>query len=76
MAESFFECEYRPGEELVFRFRPPQGKVLGPATRGHLRTAAKEALLSLRTLVDAGVELLEEAEKKKGSRRPRKIKVQ
>ena len=77
MADSCFECEYRPGEELVFRFRPMGLKLLGPAGRGHLRKAAREALLSLRSLIDAGVESLEEEGKeKKSSRRPRKIDVQ
>jgi hypothetical protein len=74
MAEKIFECEYTPGEELVFRFRRPSLHLLGPEARGHLLEARKETLLAVRSLLDAALERLEEEERPR--RRRRAIKVE
>ena len=45
------------------------------ATRGHFRTAHKEMLLALRSLLDKAIEWAEEAEKTKTKKRT-KIEVE
>jgi len=75
MAEKVFEIEYHPGEEVVLRFKAPILSVLPKAARGHFRTAHKEALLALRSLLDKEIEQAEEAEKTKTKKRT-KIEVQ
>ncbi len=75
MAEKVFEIEYHPGEEVVLRFKAPILSVMPEATRGHFRTAHKEALLALRSLLDKAIERAEEAEKTKAKKRT-KIEVE
>jgi len=75
MAEKVFEVEYQPGEEIVLRFKAPLLSVVPEATRGHLRTVHKEALLALRSLLDKAIERAEKAEKTKTKKRT-KIEVQ
>jgi hypothetical protein len=48
-----FEYEYRPGDELVLRFRRPVIDLIPCEARDHLMAAQKEFLLALRSLVDA-----------------------
>ena len=55
-----FEYEYKPGEELVLRFRCPVIDFIPCEARDHLMTAQKEFLLALRSLVDAALSRLEE----------------
>ena len=61
MAEKLFEVEYGPDEGLVLRFHKPIGLVSGPAS-GHLKNSAREMLLSVRSLVDAALKVVEEKE--------------
>ncbi len=69
MRESILEVEHNPGEEeIIVHFRPPK-MLLPPSTRTHLRAAEKEALLALRSLIDAAIETIEE--KEKGERKER-----
>jgi hypothetical protein len=75
MSDRVFEVEYHPGEEVVLRFKAPLLSVVPEATRGHFRTAHKEALLALRSLLDKVIERAEEAEKTKAKKRT-KIEVQ
>lgn len=75
MAEKVFEIEYRPGEEVVLHFKAPIFSVMPEATRGHFRTAHKEMLLALRSLLDKAIERAEEAEKTKAKERT-KIEVE
>lgn len=75
MAEKIFEIEHNPGEEIILRFKTPALFTVPEATRSHLRTAQKEALLALRSLLDRAIERTEEAEKPKAKRRT-KIEVQ
>jgi hypothetical protein len=75
MAEKVFEIEYRPGEEVVLRFKAPILSVMPEATKGHFRTAHKEALLALRSLIDKAIERAEEAEKTQAKERT-KIEVE
>jgi hypothetical protein len=75
MKESIFEVEHHPGEEMVFHLRTPSVKLMPEATRSHARAAERELLLSLRGLIDAGIEYLEQAEKK-GKGEAEKIEVQ
>ena len=57
------------------RFKAPLLSVVPEATRGHLRTVHKEALLALRSLLDKAIERAEKAEKTKTKKRT-KIEVQ
>ncbi|MBA7622718.1 MAG: hypothetical protein E3J28_01220 [Desulfobacteraceae bacterium] len=74
MAEKVFEIEYHPGEEVVLHFKAPILSVVPEAT-GHFRTAHKELLLALRSLLDKAIERAEEAEKTKAEERT-KIEVE
>jgi hypothetical protein len=73
MAGRLIEVHYSPGEGLTLRFRPRSLKLIPDATMGHLRTANKELLLALRSLLDQTIARMEEQEKP--SRRPRKVEV-
>ena len=70
-----FEYEYRPGDELVLRFRRPVIDLIPCEARDHLMTAQKEFLLALRSLVEAALSHLEERERRDSSRRT-EIKVE
>ncbi len=74
MAESIFEIEHRPGEEVVLRFKVPALSIVPEAARSHFGTARKEVLLALRSLLDMAIERAEEAEKPKAKKRT-KIEV-
>ena len=63
MKEKMFECEHKPGKEVVLRFRPP--KAIPSSTKIHLASAQKELLLALRSFIDAAIESMEEADKPK-----------
>lgn len=58
------EWEHHPGEEFILRFKPPLVKILPDETRGHVKAVQKEMLLALRSLIDAAIGRVEEAEKK------------
>ena len=75
MTEKILEIEHHPGEEIVLRFKVPRLSIVPEATRGHLRTARKEVLLALRSLLDKAIERAEAAEKTKAKKRT-KIEVQ
>jgi len=75
MADKVFEIEYHPGEEVVLRFKAPLLSIVPEEARGHFKTARKEALLALRSLLDKAVERAEETEKTKTKKRT-KIEVQ
>ena len=75
MGERIFEIEYHPGEEIVLRFKVSVLSVMPEATRSHFRTAHKEILLALRSLLDRAIERAEKTEKTKTKKRT-KIEVQ
>ena len=75
MTERVFEVEYHPGKEVVLRFKAPRLSVMPDETRGHFKSAHKEILLALRSLLDKAIEGTEEAEKTKSKRRT-KIEVE
>ncbi len=75
MAEKVFEVEYHPGGEVVFRLKASKLALLPEATRGHFRTARKEMLLALRSLLDKAIERAEEAEKTRAKKRT-KVEIQ
>ena len=75
MAERIFEIEHHPGEEVILRFKAPGLSLMPEATRSHFRTAHKEMLLALRSLLDEAIERAEKAEKAKTKKRT-KIEVQ
>ena len=58
-----FEYEYKPGDELVLRFRRPVIDLIPCEARDHLMVAQKEFLLALRSLVDAALSRLEDHER-------------
>ena len=70
-----FDYEYRPGEELVLRFRRPVIDCIPAEARDHLIAAQKEFLLALRSLVDAALSRMEEHERGETFRRT-EIKVE
>jgi len=65
------EVEHQPGEELAVRFRLPRFGATSKPAREHLLAACKEMLLSLRSLVDAAIEQVDEDGKKKEKTRTR-----
>lgn len=61
MSEKIFEVEYGSDEGLVLRFRKPKGLVSSQVS-GQLKNSAREMLLSVRSLVDAALKVVEEKE--------------
>lgn len=70
-----FDYEYKPGEELVLRFRRPVIDVIPDEVSDHLRAAVKELLLALRGFLEVAIEGMEEREQRRATRR-RAIKVE
>ena len=70
-----FEYEYRPGEELVLRFRSPVIDLIPAEVHEHLVASRKELLLAMRGFVDAAISRLEERERARTQRRT-EIKVE
>jgi len=70
-----FEYEYRPGEELVLRFRRPVLDLIPAEVHEHLAAGRKELLLAMRGFVDAAISRLEEREQARTQRRT-EIKVE
>lgn len=56
MAKRFVEWDYKPGEELVLRFKPVELPLMPDTTKEHLRVASKEFLMAMRALVDAAID--------------------
>ena len=75
MSDSFFEVEYRPGKEVILRFKSPSVRVLSDTTKEHLSASGREMLLALRSMLDKAIEGTEESSKSKG-RKKTKIEVQ
>ncbi len=75
MAQRLLEVESQPGEEIILHFRVSALSFVPEATRGHFRTAHKEMLLALRSLLDRAIERTEKTGKTKARRRT-KIEVQ
>ncbi len=75
MSDSIFEVEYRPGEEVVLRFKSPRLRGLPDSTRRHLLAGGREALLALRDVLDRAIERAEKAEAAPRRKRT-KVKVQ
>lgn len=75
MSDSIFEVEYRPGEEVVLRFKSPRLRGLPDSTRRHLLAGGREALLALRDVLDRAIERTEKAEAAPRRKRT-KVKVQ
>jgi hypothetical protein len=75
MSNSIFEVEYRPGEEVVLRFKSPRLRGLPDSTRLHLLAGGREALLALRDILDRAIERMEKAEEAPRRKRTR-VKVQ
>ena len=75
MAETIFEIEHQPGEEIVLRFKVSALHFMPEATKDHFRMARKEMLLALRSFLDKAIERVEKAEKTRTKKRT-KIEVQ
>lgn len=58
--DRMFEYEYRPDGELTFRVRLPAITLLPEESRRHLRGAARELLLAVRSGLDDLLSRLEE----------------
>ncbi len=74
MTDKILECEYRPGEEFVIRFRPPKLPMMSEPTKEHLRAARKEMLLAVRSMIDQAIQRIDETERA-GAKGPTKIEV-
>ncbi len=74
MTDKILECEYRPGEEFVLRFRPPKLQMMSEPTREHLRAARREMLLAVRSIIDEAIRRTEEVGGT-GEKGPTKIEV-
>ena len=68
LVNSMFDVE-RNFWDLFLDFVPHEAKK-------HLAAARKEKLLALRSILDAKIKDLEEAEKKERTKRPQKVKVE
>jgi hypothetical protein len=69
MSDSIFEVEYRPGEEVVLRFKSPRLHGMPDSTRRHLLAGGREALLALRDMLDRAIARTEKPEKTAGRKR-------
>ena len=68
------EIERQKGEELVIKLRPPL-KSLSPEAKSHFLNAQKELLLSIRSVLDAMIEVVEKGESKE-SAAPKRTRVE
>jgi len=68
MGEKILELERISEEEVVLRLRTKRLGLLPNSTREHVRTAGRELLLALRSLVDAALEYSEQKEETKKKR--------
>ena len=75
MTESIFEVEYRPGKEVVLRFKSPRLHGLPDSTRRHLVAGGREALLALRDFLDRAIDRTEKPDKAPRRKRTR-VKVE
>ena len=75
MSDTILEVDYRPGEEIVLRFKIPKFLGLPDSSRGHLLAARKETLLAFRSMLDSAIERAEEPRKVSRKKRA-KIEVQ
>ena len=72
MGDSMFEVNYKPGEEVTLRFRLPCSGEIAPGARNHAREAGREVLVSLRSLLDEVIEVLEDKKEGKGEQEGRR----
>ncbi len=73
MAERIFEIEHEPGKGFVVRINTAGIPLFSEEVQSHLRTARKERLLALRSLIDAAIEQAEKPRKKETKRKDIKI---
>jgi hypothetical protein len=73
MAERIFEIEHEPGKGFVVRINTGEIPLFSEAVQSHLRTAHKERLLALRSLIDAAIEQAEKPRKKETKRKNIKV---
>lgn len=71
----YFDYEYKPGEELVMRFRRPALELMPQEARGHMLAARKEMLLAFRSFIDAAIRRTDERQQQSQTRR-RRIEVE
>jgi hypothetical protein len=75
MTDKIIEVEQGPDGELVFRLKLQGLPFVPEESRRHLRSARKEFLLALRSLLDRSIERAEKAEEKKEKKKT-KIEIQ
>ncbi len=75
MAQKIFEVEYDPEEGVTMRFKAPDLLLASKVTKARYRTARKEMLLALRSLLDKAIEGTEKTEKRKTGKKT-KVEVQ
>lgn len=73
MAERIFEIEHEPGKGFVVRINTAGISLFSEEVQSHLRTARKERLLALRSLIDAAIEQAEKPRKKETKRKNIKV---
>ena len=75
MARKVFSVERGPDDEIVLSFKQPAFEFTLTA-REHLKTASKETLLALRSLIDDTISVMEKKEQKKSRKKRTKIEVE
>jgi hypothetical protein len=77
MAENPFEMHYKPGEELVLKFKSVAVEELVPKElRSHLLAARKETLLAIRTIIDKAIEHTEAKATSPKAKKKSKVEVE
>jgi len=72
---SLFEIQYKPGEEVVIRFKAPDIKMVPKETKKHMMEAQHRVLVAVRDLLDKAIEKTEEKGKGKKTGRT-KVDIQ
>ncbi len=67
------EVSYSRENGLTLRFKPNMANLVPDDTMGHLKSANKEFLLALRSVIDHTIDRIDRPEPK--PRRPRKVEV-
>lgn len=75
MFRDTIDVKVTPGQEVTVRLRNPFRNVLPEEARRHAYQAGREALLAVRSVLDAAVERVSERERRAAAAR-REIKVE
>ncbi len=71
MSNKLLEMDYKAGE-FTLRFTPGRLRLLPEETLGHLRTANKEVLIAMRSVLDS---FIEKSDPEKGESQKRRTRI-